>query len=64
MLDINPSPGKTETTGVLLIRNSWCIEWGDKGDGWLPYKYVLQGLAIDWWSLLKNEWLDTGEFQI
>jgi hypothetical protein len=25
---------------------------------------VLKGLAIDWWALLKNEWVDTGEFRI
>jgi C1A family cysteine protease len=33
------------------------------GYGWLPYEYVLRGLAEDWWSLLKNEWVDTGQFK-
>ncbi|MCE1199384.1 MAG: hypothetical protein LWW85_10485 [Marinilabiliales bacterium] len=50
------------TTGALMIRNSWGAQWGDRGFGWLPYEYVLKGLAIDWWSLLKNEWVDTGNF--
>ena len=50
------------TAGALLIRNSWSEEWGDKGYGWLPYEYVLKGLAIDWWTLLSKEWVDTNEF--
>jgi C1A family cysteine protease len=54
--------GKSETTGALMIRNSWGTGWGDNGYGWLPYDYVLKGLAVDWWILLKNEWIDTKNF--
>lgn len=53
-----------QTVGALLFRNSWGTGWGDKGYGWLPYEYVMKGLALDFWSLLSMEWIDTGIFAL
>lgn len=50
------------TTGALKIRNSWGVQWGDGGYGWLPYDYVLNHLAEDFWSLLRMDWVDTKQF--
>ena len=51
------------TTGALLVRNSWGAGWGDHGYGALPYGYVTKSLAVDFWSLVKQEWTNTNVFK-
>jgi hypothetical protein len=48
--------------GALLIRSMWGRQWGEDGYGWLPYAYVHRELAVDIWTLMKRDWLRSGEF--
>ena len=58
----NTNNGAT-TTGAFITRNSWGTAWGDHGYGYLPYDYVTHRLAVDFWSLVKEGWTDTGPFK-
>lgn len=42
--------GYDTTKQVLIMRNSWGADWGDRGYFYLPYGFVKQGLVSDAWT--------------
>ncbi len=53
----------TVTRGSLLIRCSVGVTWNHPEYRWLPYRYVEEQLAVDFWTLLRDGWLDSGELR-
>jgi C1A family cysteine protease len=44
--------GFNKNTQMFIIQNSWGIEWGDRGFGYIPYSYILNRLlAWDFWII-------------
>jgi C1A family cysteine protease len=49
--------------GALTVRTSFGSAFGREGVGRLPYRFVEEGLACDFWTLLKPDWPAAGELE-
>jgi C1A family cysteine protease len=47
--------GYNDQTQLLKFQNSWGTGWGDRGFGYLPYKFVDEGLSQDFWTIRSEE---------
>ncbi|HWH00068.1 MAG TPA: C1 family peptidase [Pilimelia sp.] len=48
------SPGAAP--GALRFRNNWGTSWGRDGHGWLPYEFLLRGIARQSWLVVEAPW--------
>jgi C1A family cysteine protease len=49
--------------GALRIRATFGPSWGEAGFGYLPYRFVEQFGACDFWTLVKPAWMQSREFE-
>jgi C1A family cysteine protease len=48
--------------GAYQFPNTWGIDWGENGFGWLPMKYLRDGLLSDAWTMELFDAEDLGIF--
>lgn len=51
------------TKGALLVRGTRGTQFGEAGYGRLPYRFVEEHLACDFWTLWNPAWAASGEFE-
>lgn len=47
--------GYDDIRKVFKFKNSWSSNWGDKGYGYIPYDYLLNGDLQDLWTITTQE---------
>lgn len=52
----------TTTRGALRVRSCGGVAWPERRYAWLPYRFIEEQLAVDFWTVLRPDWLESGEF--
>jgi C1A family cysteine protease len=47
--------GYDDNKQLFKFKNSWSVAWGDKGYGYLPYSYFMNGDMFDIWTIFTTE---------
>lgn len=47
--------GYDDSRQLFKFKNSWGSSWGNRGYGYLPYRYYLTGQMRDNWSIYLEE---------
>lgn len=49
--------------GALIVAGTWGTDRGEAGFFRLPYRYVEERLACDFWTVRRDAWTASGEFE-
>ena len=52
---------RMSSVGALRFLSSWGSQWGEKGLGWLSYRFIEESLVRDIWMVFDPKWWEHGD---